>query len=244
MTEQLVDLFTKYKIIKKGHWLLSAGDHSELYVEKDKILCTQELLAITLVEIEKILEDFDFDVLTGPATAGSHMAAPLSVLLQKTFVYPEKVIYYNPDRSIMEFRSAYVEVLKGKRVIIIEDIVTTGTSVEKTIDAVEECGGEVVAIIAVWNRKNYQIKRIPFYSLIHKSIDSWPEAECPLCAEGLFLQDPKTNNTIKELTNGKAEATYEEPHNAFKEAWYNSAKTFIAHWENKKINQERTKITH
>lgn len=196
------ELFEEHNIIKTGHFKLTSGRHSNQYINKDAIYSNPMLFNKVVQRMwDKVNMYKDtFDVITGPAIAGAVLVAPISLLLDKIFVYPEKIIYSelanDPnngviDTEIMKFRRGYNKMLKGKRVWITEDIITTGRSIENTIDAVEKCGGMVVGISAIWNRGLYEIADIPFLSLINERVVSYRPDECPNCKAGEILQDPK-----------------------------------------------------
>ena len=202
-------LLEKYGVIKKGHFLLTSGRHSGQYINKDAIYCIPTLFSFIVNKIyTNILNEINYDnydVITGPAIAGAVLAAPIALKLGKIFVYPEKVIKSeladDPDKgvtdtSIMKFRRDYNKVLKHKRVLIIEDIITTGKSVEQTIMAIKDCQGSVVGISAIWNRgiwsKTNNFPNIHFSSLINEYVLSYFPKACPLCRENRIpLQDPK-----------------------------------------------------
>ena len=133
--------------------------------------------------------------MTGPAIAGAVLAAPLSINMRKTFIYPEKVITnYPTNTEIMEFRRGYDKVLDGKRVFIIEDIITTGGSVEKTNKAILDNGGIVVGVISIWNRSGWKLDNCENLTLINRPVESWNPEECPMCNDinnQIPLRDPK-----------------------------------------------------
>lgn len=136
-----------------------------------------------------------FDIITGPAIAGAILAAPISLLFyDRISIYPEQIIFVYPEKidGKMVFRRSYDKILKNKRVWIVEDIITTGGSVEKTMMAIEKCGGKIAGISAIWNRGTWQENSIPVLSLINEIVPSyWPD-ECPYCREGrVSLTDPK-----------------------------------------------------
>ena len=192
-------LFEKYNVIKTGHLKLTSGKHSGQYINKDAIYSNPMLFNRVVMKMVRCLDSYinTFDVITGPAIAGAILAASISLqLFDKIFVYPEKVeddpLAGNPDKwAKMDFRRGYDKILKDKRVWIVEDIITTGGSVEKTILAVEKCGGEVAGISAIWNRGIWRWRDSPL-SLINEFVPSyWPD-ECPYCREGrVSLTDPK-----------------------------------------------------
>lgn len=211
------ELFEEYKVIKTGHFKLTSGKHSNQYINKDAIYSNPVLFNRVVIRMVRTLDPYinTFDVITGPAIAGAVLAAPISLqLFNKVFVYPEKAIHSElandpnngvSETKIMKFRRGYDKILRGKRVWIVEDIITTGSSIEKTMMAILKCGGKVVGISAIWNREAWKpdsqhcpyikikdLVGIQFASLINEHVSSYWPGECPYCREGRIpLQDPK-----------------------------------------------------
>lgn len=214
-------------IVKEDHWKLASGKHSKLYVSKDMITTNPILYPLIISRLSMLIrEKFPvngFDIVTGPAVAGINFSAPVSLNLGKISVYPEKT-WLDLGADIVEdyemtFRSAFQKVLKGKKVVLIEDVITTAGSIIKTFHSIKKCGGEVVAIFCIWNRdpeRNKFIRSLkkhsgmymttnerigedltPIYSLVEKEVESWYPEECPLCKEGIPLRDPKTDKVIE-----------------------------------------------
>lgn len=176
-------------IIRTGHFQLTSGKHSSQYINKDVIYSNPALFNAIVMKMTRAISPYGnaFDVITGPAIAGAVLAAPISLqFINKVFVYPEKI-----DNE-MAFRRGYDNILKGKRIWIVEDIITTGGSIEKTIAAIVKCGGEVVGVSAIWNRGSWSpTVNIPFLSLINEFVPSYFPNECPECKAGIPLRDPK-----------------------------------------------------
>jgi len=193
----MYELLKKGNVILEGHFKLRSGRHSNLYINKDSIYKNYHLFFTTISEMaHKILHSgVTFDIMTGPAIAGAILAAPLSIKMRKTFVYPEKTIVdYPTNKTIMEFRRGYDKELDKKRVFIIEDIITTGGSVEKTNKAIRDNGGIVVGVISIWNRSGWKLDNCVNLSLINRPVESWEPDKCPLCNDPnnrIPLRDPK-----------------------------------------------------
>lgn len=185
------ELFKKYNIIKTGHFLLTSGRHSNQYIDKDAIYCNPRLFCKVIRNMWSKLALYinRFDIITGPAIAGAVLAGPISYqFVDKIFVYPEKI------DGEMVFRRGYNKIIKGKRVWLIEDIITTGSSIDKTIKAVLKCGGKVVGISVIWDRSKFWVpadNNIQFFPLISEYVSSYEPEECPDCQAGKPLMDPK-----------------------------------------------------
>ena len=215
---QLYRALVSRNIVKEGHFILRSGKHSDKYISKDRICIHPNLYADVLEDLIKeadhIREEkrIKHDMITSPAVAGICFGSPVAYMRDMPFVYPEKVmIPFNigsakGKKFKMEYRADFKPALEGRKVLLIEDIITTGVSSMKTIEAVQECGGEVVAVLCIWNRSpkhkplTYFLsggKEIPNYSLISEPVESWEPGECPLCKEGVKLFDPKTNTVVE-----------------------------------------------
>jgi len=181
-------LLEEHGIIKTGHFKLTSGRHSNQYINKDAIYSNPYLFDLIITKMAQELDSYleIFDIITGPAIAGAILAAPISIqFFNKIFVYPEKI----DDKMV--FRRGYDKILKNRKVWIVEDIITTGGSIKKTISAIEKCGGKVVGISAIWDRGRRYIDGHTILSLINEFVPSYAPEECPDCKRGKPLQNPK-----------------------------------------------------
>jgi len=193
----MLDRFKEEGIIREGHFLLTSGRHSNLYIDKDRIFRSNLYQSIVCDLATLAYKHFDIsqiDVITGPAVAGAVLAAPVCLEIQRRaamdkpiyFVYPEKI------DGKMVFRRGYDEFLWGRNVLIVEDIVTTGKSIMQTVAAIYACGGTVEGTISVWNRTGWQYFYFSVISLINELVESWAPENCLLCQEKRIpLTDPK-----------------------------------------------------
>lgn len=186
--QNLEGLLIESSVVIKGHFKLRSGKHSGSYINKDLIYSNPKLFALVLDELGKRVASLNFDILVGVPMAGIVLASPLSCVLDKILVYPDKV-----DNDEILFKRGYDKILKGKKVVIMEDIVTTGGSVNKTIKAITDCEGEVVGICSIWNRSPNinHFGSLPHNSLIEKEVLSYDPECCPFCSDKIVLTDPK-----------------------------------------------------
>ena len=89
------------------------------------------------------------------------------------------------------FARGYDKLIPGKKVLVVEDILTTGGSAKKVVEAVRACGGEVVGLGVLCNRDNVKAEDVgdvpELFALTNVQMESWPEKECPLCIEGVSI---------------------------------------------------------
>lgn len=207
--EKLLKKLYENGIVEKKHSVLRSGKHSDTYIRKTKITLYPKLYKDIILWLSAEIDDYfnkkDYDIITGPAVIGLCFASPVSFMLNKPLIFPEKKKTPDSDYYIMEFRPEYRN-LQGKKVIIIEDIITTGESVAKTARAIRKYGGIPIGVFCIWHRnpdilyiayrikENIPIFKIPIYSLINEKINDWEPDECPICNTELSINHYRENN--------------------------------------------------
>lgn len=173
-------------VLSKGHFVGTSGLHFDTYVNKDFLYPhTAETSRICRLMAEKY-KDENIEVVVGPALGGiilsQWVASHLSEIYGKEVlgIYTEK----NADGN-QTFTRGYEKYIKdGKRVLVVEDIITTGGSILKSIKAVQDAGGNVVGACAMVN-KNKELKKemfdVPFETLADLFVDTYEAGNCPLC---------------------------------------------------------------
>lgn len=161
-----------------GHFLLTSGRHAENYMQCAKVLMEPkhtETLAKILAE--RFKED-KVDIVIGPAMGGMIIGYELARQLNAINIFTERV------DGKMTLRRGFT-IPKGSRVVIAEDVVTTGGSVQEVIKIVKENEGEVVGVGVLIDRTGGKIdlgtKLVSAYSV---EITSYESENCPICKEG------------------------------------------------------------
>ncbi len=195
--KSLLKKMIKYKIIKSGHFLLTSGNHSKYYVDKDRILLHGDLRsAIVDFLYWKSLKIIDsIDVVVSPGIAGISWGSAVSKDLNVPFIYTEK------QNGQMVLRKSFKNIIKNKNVLIIEDIVSTGSSIKKIIDILKFCDVNKIYCIAIWNRSHL----IHVDAIFNFKIPNWKPAECQMCKKNIPLIDPKSDEMVninRYHTNG------------------------------------------
>lgn len=179
-TADLLMLARKCGAIKEGHFLLASGMHSGVYVEKFHLLERPEVLSeFVKVLLSKLSEVFDRVV--GPSLGGMIVAYEMSRQLGIPASYAEK----GTDEGFVIRRGDGVS--KGERILVVDDVMTTGGSVRKTIQAVQERGGEIRQIAVLVDRAVEPPLDIPYVSALRYVLPVYRPEDCPLCTKGLPL---------------------------------------------------------
>ena len=187
----IVDILKKSDALLEGHFLLSSGKHSNRYIQCAKVLRFPQYAEAVLSTVVDQIKDLDIDLVVGPAMGGVIVSYELGRQLNKETVFTER------KDGVMELRRGF-EVKPGAKIIIAEDVVTTGKSTIETKKALEALGGEVIGVACIANRTNDDIG-MPIYSAIKLEIQVHDADSCPLCKAGeLDLVKPGSRE-FKEL---------------------------------------------
>ncbi len=166
-----------------GHFQLASGRHAGRYVEKFNLLQWPDRTAGICARLADAARDLDPQTVAGPTTGGVILAYELARQLGVRGIIAERR-EDGPGRAIQrDFRLS-----PGERVLIADDVVTSGGSVHDTIEAVREAGGEPVGVTVLVDRSSGRADfGLPFFAAATLDIESWEPADCPLCPEGVPL---------------------------------------------------------
>jgi orotate phosphoribosyltransferase len=181
-------IFRDSGALREGHFILASGRHSSLYLEKFQVLqhpAETERLCAAMASWGKPL---GLDSVAGPTTGGIILAHEVARQLGLRAIYAER----REGRPGREFRRGFA-LAPGERVLVVDDIMTTGGSVQETIDAVRSAGGTVAGVSVLVDRSGGAAALgVPLQSLWRLEIPSYAAAECPLCGKGVPATHPGT----------------------------------------------------
>lgn len=177
-------------IITDSHIIYTSGRHGTSYVNKDALYVHPAETGVICSYIAAQFVDASVEVVAGPTIGGVILAQWTAYHLRKMTRSPVLAVYAEEDAETRRrvFRRGYGEIVAGKRVLVVEDVLTTGGSVRKVVDAVRELGGIPVGIGALCNRGGLTAEALDvphFAPLLTLSLESWDERECPLCQQGV-----------------------------------------------------------
>lgn len=181
MTEQEVkELLLETNAIMTGHFLLTSGLHSPHYVEKFNVLQHPEYTQRLCEAMAEKYKDAGIETVVGPVTGGVLLAHETGKALGTRAIFTER------ENGKMTFRRGF-SLHPGERVLIVEDVVTTGGSIQEVIDVVKEHGGIPVAVSMLVDRSGGKAKfgDVPAEALLHMDVETYPPEECPLCRDGV-----------------------------------------------------------
>ena len=183
MTEaEVKELFLKTQAIMEGHFLLTSGLHSQFYVEKFNVLQQPKYTEMMCQELARRFADKNIETVVGPMTGGIILAHETGKALGTRAIFTER------ENGHMTFKRGF-SLKEGERVLIVEDIVTTGGSVKEVIDVVKKAGGVPVAVGLLVDRSGGKVDfdGVPYEAILHLDVKTYTPEECPLCKKGVEM---------------------------------------------------------
>ncbi|MBI4093929.1 orotate phosphoribosyltransferase [Candidatus Kaiserbacteria bacterium] len=191
MTEsEVLDLLQKVGAFRSGHFVFTSGRHSDSYVNKDALYpYTHDTSRLSEAMAERFAKH-KIDTVVGPAIGAAILSQWVAYHLTKMRGIEVYGAYADKDgQGGFVLKRGYDAIVRGKRVLVVEDLTTTGGSIKKVVETVRGAGGEVVGAIAIVNRGGVTRKEVgnpaEFQALVTLDLESWDAADCELCKKGI-----------------------------------------------------------
>ena len=178
----VIDELKQAEALLEGHFLLSSGRHSNRYCQCAKLLQYPDRAERVLATVVEQLKGKEIDMVVGPAMGGIIVAYELGRQLGVPAIFTER------EDGKMTLRRGF-EVKPGQKLLITEDVVTTGKSSMETIEVLKSYAAEVIGIACIVDRSAQAIP-YPVYGTVKLDIESWEADNCPLCKQGLPYVKP------------------------------------------------------
>ena len=182
---EIVEVMERRGAVLRGHFVLSSGRHSDLFVQKFRVLEDPRLAQKFGEAIAQAFEGA-FDVVAAPAVGALVLGFSAALAGDARFVFAERA------GDEMAFRRGFT-IEPHERVLVVEDVITTGGSAKEVVDLVSSAGGIVVGVGALIDRGDPVRPPdlgAPLRALVKLEVSSWDPSECPLCERSEPIEDP------------------------------------------------------
>ena len=180
--QRVLEILTEAGVLLEGHFLLTSGRHSNKYMQCAKIFCNSKYSRELCADLAAQFSGFAVDIVVGPAMGAVLMSYEVSAQLGVPNFFTER------ENGKMTLRRGF-SIPKGARVLVVEDVVTTGGSVFEVIELLKAMGAEVVGVGVIVDRTGSSGGTIdfgvPFKAVTSVSIESYEADNCPLCKAGM-----------------------------------------------------------
>ena len=185
---EILKIYKKEKALLEGHFILSSGKHSSVYLQSAIVLSIPEYLkkiAFALVQnIKKIVEIDKINLVVSPAMGGVVIGSKIGEVLNKKAIFLERV------NSNFTLRRGF-QILKNDKVLLVEDVLTTGKSSLESIECIKSFGAEVMCLASIIDRSNANLEfDCPYTSLAKINAPIFSETDIPLALKKITAVKP------------------------------------------------------
>lgn len=182
--ERIEEILKECGVLQEGHFVLTSGRHSDKYMQCALLLQYPKYAELLCRELAESFRDLEIDVVVAPAVGaiivGYEVARALGV----------KSLFAERENGKMTLRRGFA-IKPGEKVLVVEDVTTTGGSVVEVMEMVKSLGGVVQGVGILIDRSGGALDfGIKHASLLSVPVESWPAEDCPLCKEGLPFTKP------------------------------------------------------
>ncbi|QAR33582.1 orotate phosphoribosyltransferase [Geovibrio thiophilus] len=186
--EQILEVFNKHNALLEGHFLLSSGLHSDKYLQCALIMQYPAIAERLINDLVLQTYHLEFTTVVSPAIGGIRFGYEFARQLRKRSLFTERV------DEVVQFRRGFV-MKPNEKVVIAEDVVTTGKSTKECMKAVRDAGGDIQAVVSLVDRSSGEAQfDVPFISLLQIDVHTYDPASCPLCKLGTPAVKPGSRN--------------------------------------------------
>jgi len=187
--EQVLEILQKVGAFRAGHFVFVSGLHADTYVNKNAMYPYTHEMSNLCRGIAELFKGQGVEAVVGPSTGGIILSQWVAYHLSELEGREVYGVYADKDGEAFVIKRGYDEVIKGKKTLVVEDLVTTGGSLKKVVAEARRVGADVVGAVAICNRgdvtKEMTGNPPVFKSLLTVQLDQWPAEECDLCKRGI-----------------------------------------------------------
>lgn len=182
--EKILELFRTTGALQQGHFRLTSGLHSFEYFQCARVLQYPQYNELLCGDIARFFHDWRVDLVVAPAIGGIMVGQEVARQMRVRGIFAER------ENDRMNLRRGF-EVKQGDRLLVCEDVVTTGGSVFEIMDLVKYYGGAVVGVAAIVDRSTKPINfGVQFLPLLKMAVPTYKPEACPLCEEKVPVVRP------------------------------------------------------
>ena len=175
--QEVINVFKETQVMLEGHFLLTSGRHSDKYMQCARLFEYPEKSAMLCQDLAERFAADNIELVVGPAIGGIIMAYEMARQLGVRNIFAER------QEGKMTLRRGF-SVPKGARILVTEDVVTTGGSVKEVIELIKGLGGNVVGVASMVDRSNGVVDfGRKFEPLLRMEVISYPADDCPICKD-------------------------------------------------------------
>ena len=186
--QRVTEILRSCNALLEGHFKYTSGRHGRVYFEKIRIVREPSLADELGAMMARSYRDIagSIDAVCAPAFGAIVFGFSTALHLDRPFAFLQR-----DHEGTMGIRPGFRDAVRGRRVLLVEDVCTTGGSLRESIAALEALDAEVISIGLIVDRPGGELDMgVPSRALLSVKAESWPPEECPLCRQGLPITTP------------------------------------------------------
>lgn len=183
---------------RRGHFRFESGHHGDLWFDLETLCARPRRIRRFAADLARRISSYQVDGVCGPLTEGAFIAMLVASELDVEFSYAERVA--RPERDALfsvdyQLPPALRAAVRGKRIAIVNDVISAGSAVRGTFADLEACGAQVIAVGALLVLGSAMAafaaeRKVVLEALAEQPLNIWAPSACPLCADGVLLEVP------------------------------------------------------
>lgn len=186
---QVLEMLQKVGAFRAGHFVFVSGLHADTYVNKNAMYPYTREMSELCKSIAERYKGQGIEAVVGPSTGGIILSQWVAHHLSDMEGKQIFSVYADKDGEGFVIKRGYDEVIRAKRTLVVEDLVTTGGSLRKVVEEARRVGAEVAAAVAICNRGEVTKEMVgnppEFFSLLNVHLEQWPAETCELCERNI-----------------------------------------------------------
>ncbi len=187
--KEILNIFKRCNALKEGHFLLTSGLHSGVYFQKNLVLQYPDITKKLAKELAVKVKKREIDVVLSPAVGAIVLGYQVASILKCKFLFAER------QKNKLCLRRGFTLPQKS-RVLIVEDIITTGGSVRELVKLVSKAKAKLIGVACLVDRSRDKARfnKMKPKSLLKMNVKNYQPSKCPFCKKGLELSKPGSRN--------------------------------------------------
>lgn len=186
--KRVIEILKSCNALLEGHFRYTSGRHGNQYFEKIRIVqeprFVDELGRMMAARMDDIREEID--LVCAPAYGAVVFGFATALHMGRSFAFLQR-----DSEARMSIRSGFRDTVRGSRILLVEDVCTTGGSIIESIDVLNSAGGEVLQVGLIVDRTAGKLRmKTPYRALLSVEAISWDSEDCPLCSKGIPITVP------------------------------------------------------
>ncbi|MGI6705362.1 MAG: orotate phosphoribosyltransferase [Clostridia bacterium] len=186
--KRIKEIFQETGVMQEGHFLLTSGRHSGSYLQCARLFQYPDLSELLCIELANKFGKDKVDIVIGPAVGGIIISYEMGRILGARAMFAER------ESGIMTLRRGFT-IPENSNVLIVEDVITTGSSVKEVMELVHDMGARLAGVGVMIDRTGGNVDLgVKMESVITLELPSYSPEECPFCKKNQPLEKPGSRN--------------------------------------------------